>query len=113
MLGMEAKVDSLKQGLESIKKELEKATREDLEKAAQAQPYRDAKRRLEESQRFLALLDAKIASERLLEDLGSVEIVDRALPPLQSISPNRLLATILIAAGLLLDMVGLLLLKTR
>ena len=51
LLGLDAKVASLKVGLENLEKEVEKATSVDIEKARQSRPYFDAKRKLEELQR--------------------------------------------------------------
>ena len=53
------------------------------EDAAKTQPYFEAKRSLEELQRFRQILDAKIASEKIDVDLPKtmmVEIADKAVP---------------------------------
>jgi Mg-chelatase subunit ChlD len=50
---------------------------------AKTQPYFEAKRELEEAQRFRQILDAKIASEKIDVDLPKtmmVEMVDKAVP---------------------------------
>ena len=62
MAGLAAKVASLGQGLTNLMTEVDKATQEDIEKANRAQPYFEAKRRLETMQQYRAALDAKIAA---------------------------------------------------
>ena len=63
---------------------LEDTRKQAAEDTAKTQPYFEAKRQLEELQRFRQTLDAKIASEKIDVELPKtmmVEIVDRAVPP--------------------------------
>jgi hypothetical protein len=95
---------------------LEKASREDIDMASQSRPYYEAKRTLEELQRFRQILDMKIANEKVEVELPKtmlLELVDRAVPPQRPISPDVPRALTLIALGILLDIAGLLLLKDR
>jgi hypothetical protein len=88
----------------------------DVEKANRSQPYFEAKRSLEELQRFRQVLATKIASEKIeleLPKTAMVEIVDRAAPALRPASPNLPRALALIALGVLLDIAGFLLLAGR
>ena len=113
MVGLEVRVASLKKGLESLEEEVGKATTNDMATAAQSRPYFDAKRNLDELQRFRQILDSKMASEKIevqLPKTAIVEITDPAVPALRPISPNLPRALALIALGILLGLVGLLLL---
>ena len=99
--------------LRELWKEVEKVAQRDIEAANQSGPYFEAKRDLEERQRFRQILDAKIASDKIDLEMPKaplVEIVDRATPALRPISPNLPRAVGLIALGILLDLVGLLML---
>jgi hypothetical protein len=85
-----------------------------MEMASQGQPHFEAKRNLDEWQRFRQILDMKIANEKVEVErpkLAMVDIVDLAVPPLRPISPNLPRAFGLIALGILLDIAGLLILK--
>jgi uncharacterized protein involved in exopolysaccharide biosynthesis len=82
--------------------------------ASRTQPYFEAKRNLEDLQRFRQILDMKIASGKIdgsLPNTKFVEIVDRAVPALHPISPNMPRALAVIALGILLDIAGLLMLN--
>ena len=62
---------------------LEYTWKQGAEDAAKTQPYFEAKRNLEELQRFRQILDAKIAYEKIDVDLPKtmmVEVVDKAVP---------------------------------
>jgi len=116
MLGLEARVLSLSNSLDSLRQDMRQAAQQDSETASNSQPYFEARRGLDEQQRFRQILDAKIASEKVdleLPKTTMVEIVDRAVPPMRPISPNLPRASAVIALGLLLDVLGLLLLTGR
>jgi len=88
----------------------------DIVKAEESRPYFEKKRELEELERFRQILSAKIASENIglsLPNSTSVEIVDRALPPLSAISPDRNRAPAMIALGFLFELLGLWMLTAR
>jgi hypothetical protein len=85
-------------------------------RANQVRPYFEAKRDLEELQRFRQVLDMKLASEKVELDLPKttmVEIIDQAAPALRPVSPNLPRALALIAFGVLLDIAGFRLLAGR
>jgi uncharacterized protein involved in exopolysaccharide biosynthesis/beta-lactamase regulating signal transducer with metallopeptidase domain len=116
MDGLDARIASLRRGLTDLQQEVETAKKEDIELANTSHAYFEAKRNLEELQRFRQLLSMKIASEKIevaLPRIGQVEIVDTAIPPLRASTPNRPRATALLMLGLLLEVVGLMLLKDR
>jgi capsular exopolysaccharide synthesis family protein len=92
--GLEARVGSLAQGLMDLSNEVAKATQADVEKANASQPYFQAKRELEERERFRQMLYLKIASEKTDRDLPKtsvVAVVDRAMPGLHPVRPNKVL----------------------
>ncbi len=105
LIGLNAKVVSLREGLTDLEQEVEKATTNDIAKASQSRPYFEAKRRLEELQRFGQILTMKIASENIdmtLPKTAMVEIVDRAQPGLRPVRPNKPLN---IALGIIIGLV--------
>jgi succinoglycan biosynthesis transport protein ExoP len=105
MLGLDTRVVSLSNSLESLKQEVENATTADVAQANRTRPYFDAKRDLEQLERFRSILDAKIAYEKIDVDLPKtmmVEIVDRAVPGLRPVRPNKPLN---IALGIIIGLV--------
>ena len=116
MLGLEARVLSLSNSLDNLQQEVGLATTNDVIRANQTRPYFEAKRQLEELLRFRQILDYKIASERIDQDLpktAMVEIVDRAVPALRPVSPNLPRGLALIALGSLFDVAGFSMLTRR
>ena len=114
MLGLNARVLSLSNSLGNLDAEVEKATTNDVAKASQARPYFEAKRNLDEMQRFRQILDTKIANEKIdvtLPKTMMVEVVDRAMPALRPVSPNLGRALALIVFGVLLDIAGFVMLQ--
>jgi capsular exopolysaccharide synthesis family protein len=98
MSSLDAKVTALRKSLEGLKGEVDTATTNDILKAHQSQPYYDAKRHLEQLQKFGQLLTMKILSEKIDVDLPKttmVEIVDQAQPGLRPVRPNKPLNIIL------------------
>ncbi|SPE59559.1 Capsular exopolysaccharide family [Verrucomicrobia bacterium] len=105
MLGLQAKVASVRESLDQMKKEVDEATKTDISKASESAPYWKAKRELEEQEHFRAILDLKIISEKVdlsLPKTTMVEIVDRAVAPLFASSPNK---TLNIALGVIVGLV--------
>ena len=105
MLGLEARVSSLKTSLEDLEKEVDKAKTNDIANATQSRPYYEAKRKLDELQRFRQILDMKIAAEKIDVELPKtmmVEIVDNAKPGLKPVRPNKPLN---IALGIIIGLV--------
>jgi uncharacterized protein involved in exopolysaccharide biosynthesis len=114
MLGLNARVLSLSNSLGNLDAEVEKATTNDVAKASQARPYFEAKRNLDEMQRFRQILDTKIANEKIDVELPKtmmVQVVDQAVPALRPISPNLPRALALILFGVLLDIAGFVMLQ--
>ena len=105
LIGFSQRVDSLKQGLVKLQLELEKATTSDIERARQTRPYFEAKRKLEEVERFGQILSMKIASEKIeaaLPKSGMVQIMDMAQPGGRPVKPNKPLN---IALGIIIGLV--------
>jgi capsular exopolysaccharide synthesis family protein len=105
ILGLDARVLSLSNSLANLENEVALATTNDVVRANQTRPYFQAKRELEELQRFRQILDWKIASEKIDVDLPKtmmVEIVDKAVPGLRPVRPNKSLN---IALGIIIGLV--------
>jgi polysaccharide biosynthesis transport protein len=105
MLGLDARVGSLKKSLDDLEHEVKQATTNDIVTAAQSRPYFEAKRNLDELQRFRQILDMKIASEKIDVELPKttmVEIVEEAKPGLKPVRPNKPLN---IALGIMIGLV--------
>jgi capsular exopolysaccharide synthesis family protein len=103
--GFDARVTSLKNGLTDLEKEVKEARSEDISTASRSQPYFEAKRNLEELQRFRQLLNMKIASEKIdvaLPKTAMVEVVDSAVAGLRPVRPNKPLN---IALGIIIGLV--------
>lgn len=116
MLALDARVKSTRTSLDQLEKLIKEATRADSDEADRSQPYWEAKRKLEALQRFRQILELKMAQENIDSALPTrmiVEIVDNAVPPRRPSSPNRPRAAALIAFGLLLDIIGLLLVRSN
>jgi capsular exopolysaccharide synthesis family protein len=105
MLGLKTKVRSLEMYLTNLTEEVQKATKEDIDKANQSQPYFDAKRRLEELRKFRAMLDSKISVEQVDKELPKsimVTIIDKAQISAKPVRPNKPLN---IALGIIIGLV--------
>jgi uncharacterized protein involved in exopolysaccharide biosynthesis len=116
LLGLEVKTASLKEGLQRLEEEVTSAKANSQQQAIRSQPYFEAKRKLAALRQFNQLLEQKISAERVEAELpiyAAVAIVDRALPPVRPVSPDRPLAAGLILLGLLLAGTGFVLLKAK
>jgi len=105
MLGLDTRVLSLSNSLANLEMEVALATTNDVIRAGQTRPYFEAKRNLDELQRFRQILDVKIAAEKIDVDLPKtmmVEIVDRAQPSARPVRPNKPLN---IALGIIIGLV--------
>jgi polysaccharide biosynthesis transport protein len=105
MLGLDARVASLKSSLDNFEKEVAQAKAKDIEEANKTRPYFEAKRTLDELQRFRQFLDTKIAGEKIdvaLPKSMMVEIVDKAVPSMRPARPNKPLN---IALGIIIGLV--------
>jgi polysaccharide biosynthesis transport protein len=113
--GLDARVSSLRQGLDDLDQKVAKSLRSEQQTAAASRPYLDAQRELEELQRFRQMLALKIAAEKTdlqLPRNSLVEIVDPAHASTRPSSPNRPRAVGLMASGLVLSLLGLLLARS-
>ena len=116
LLGMDSRVSAVKEQLNKLKHEVEKAKAQDIETEKVTQPFWEAKRKLEDQQRFSQVLAMKIASESIEAALPKktiVEILDLAGTPVRPSYPNRAQAGGLILIGILLDFAGLRLIRAR
>lgn len=103
--GLDAKVDSLRVGVSNMVADVDKALTTDIEKARASRPYYDAKRYLEEQQRFRQILTMKIESEKIDQNLPKsmmVVIMDHAEPGIRPVRPNKPLN---IALGIIIGLV--------
>jgi succinoglycan biosynthesis transport protein ExoP len=105
LLGLDTRVSALREQLKKLNNEVEKAKTNDIASAKQTQPYWEAKRELENLQRFGATLSGKIAYENIEASLPKttmVEIMDDALPGVRPVKPNKPLN---IALGIIIGLV--------
>jgi capsular exopolysaccharide synthesis family protein len=105
ILGLDARVMSLSNSLANLEREVALATTNDVVRANETRPYFEAKRTLEEIKRFRTILDMKIAAEKIDVELPKttmVEIVDRAVPGIRPVRPNKPLN---IALGIIIGLV--------
>ncbi len=94
LTGLEAKVASMEESLKSVQKQVDKAKADDIAEANRSRPYWDAKRKLDELQRFRQAVYVKMEAEITdlkLPKTGMVEIVDTAKTALWPYSPKRAL----------------------
>jgi uncharacterized protein involved in exopolysaccharide biosynthesis len=115
MKGLETKVHALGVSLTNLNEQVAQAIQADIQKASNSQPYFYAKRHLEEKITFRPLLESKIAVEQVDSTSAAlVELIDAAVPPRRPISPDhRPLAGGFIGSGVLLDILGAILLRSR
>jgi polysaccharide biosynthesis transport protein len=105
LLGLDSRVSGLREQLNKLKNEVGKAKTNDIATARQTQPYWEAKRKLDDQQRFSQILAMKIASENIEASLPKstmVEIMDDALPGIRPVKPNKPLN---IALGIIIGLV--------
>jgi succinoglycan biosynthesis transport protein ExoP len=105
MLGLGNRVNAQKASLDKLLAEVEKAKTNDFAQARQSRPYFEAKRKLDELQRFSQLLDIKIASEKIDQNIPktvAVEIMDSAVANPKPVRPNKPLN---IALGIIIGLV--------
>jgi capsular exopolysaccharide synthesis family protein len=105
LLGLDSRVSALREQLNKLKDEVEKAKTNDIANARQTQPYWEAKRKLDDLQRFSQILAMKITSENIEASLPKstmVEIMDDALPGIRPVKPNKPLN---IALGIIIGLV--------
>ena len=115
MIGLEERVKALKQGLERLQSESAKFREQELETIRATRPYYKAKRELEELERAGETINADLAAarERMSSTSSWVEIMDTAELPGRSVSPNRPKATACILLGVLLNVLGVMMLRNK
>jgi len=105
LMGLDSRVSAVREQLNKLKDEVDKAKTNDIATARQTQPYWEAKRKLEDLQRFSQVLQMKIMSEKIevsLPKTTMVEIMDDALPGIRPVKPNKPLN---IALGIIIGLV--------
>jgi len=105
LVGLQTQLDSAKAEVEKLKTEVDGARKVDQEKAENSRPYFSKKQELEELVRFRTILAMKIAAEGIDVSLPKstvVEIVDRAMPGLTPVRPNKPLN---IALGIIVGLI--------
>jgi capsular exopolysaccharide synthesis family protein len=103
--GIDTKVTALKEGLDKLEAEVQKAKDKDIQEARDTRPYFTAKRKLDELLRFGQILSMKIAGENIdlaLPKTAMVEIIESAVPGLRPVRPNKPLN---IALGVIIGLV--------
>jgi succinoglycan biosynthesis transport protein ExoP len=110
IIGLSNRVAGIRATVDRLKSELATARETDIQNAERARPYYEAKRRLEELQKFQAFLSLKMASEKVdvaLPRSMLVEVVDKAEPGVHPVRPKKALNIVLgIVIGLVVG-VGL------
>jgi polysaccharide biosynthesis transport protein len=92
MDALETQVDSARAQLKELDQTLEKAKETDIEQAKKSRDYFDKKRELNSLLTLRQAFEMRIASEKLDEQLPKttmVEIVERAVPSLKPVRPNK------------------------
>ena len=117
IIGLEKRVASNRERLRDLEEEIERASERNLSREQEWRPFYEAKRELEELQRFRQILNLKIASERIDGSLplsGSlVEIVDAAIPPSRANAPSRRQGMAFCLFGFVFNVTGFVLLRTK
>jgi uncharacterized protein involved in exopolysaccharide biosynthesis/beta-lactamase regulating signal transducer with metallopeptidase domain len=109
MLGLQAHVDGLSARRQSLDAEVQKAAQNEDEILQRSRPYFDKKREIEELLRFEQVLALKLTSEQVEQEStrpALIELMDLATPPPSPSTPNRPFATALLALGVLLEILG-------
>ena len=89
---MEARLDASKRAVGDLQKQIEEATERSAKELAASAPYSRAKRDLETLQRqkeaMQMELNQQVVNSQLVRD-ASVDIIDRALPGMRPVRPNK------------------------
>jgi capsular exopolysaccharide synthesis family protein len=105
MKGLDTKVTALRASLQNFEDDVGTATTKDIMAAAKSQPYFQAKRELQERERFRSIIEAKITAEQIdvaLPKTMMAEIVETAKPSMKPARPNKPLN---IALGIVIGLV--------
>jgi uncharacterized protein involved in exopolysaccharide biosynthesis len=114
MIAVEQRVRAGKKALDALETRVEEWKKEDIDLAEKARPYFEAKRKLDELQRFSLALNMKVASETIdsaLPRTSQLEILDPATVA-APVHPGRIRAVTLVGAGLFLALAGLFLARS-
>jgi polysaccharide biosynthesis transport protein len=98
LVGLQAKVDSAKAGMDSIKNSIEEARQKDIEVAQLSAPYYEAKEDLDREKKWYDVLKMKTGQEVVDRDLPKarmVTIIDPAVREEKPVRPNKPLNIIL------------------
>jgi capsular exopolysaccharide synthesis family protein len=104
LVGLKAKVDSMKKGLKTLEEQVAEAKSQDITNAITSQPYFQAKQELEQKKRFCQMLYTRLAAENIDVTLPKtvVTIVDNAVASKSAVRPNKPLN---IALGVVIGLV--------
>jgi succinoglycan biosynthesis transport protein ExoP len=103
--GLDAKVKSMRKGLEGLEAEVSQAETNDIETAKRSRPYFEQKSELEELKRFRTILSMKMETEKMekvLPKTTMVTITENAHPNDRPVRPNK---TLNIALGIIIGLV--------
>jgi len=92
MTGLSNRVTGLTAALKTVQENLDSARKSDLAKAEATRPYYDAKVRLQDLQNFRKVLSMKVSAEQMdvrLPKSALVSIIDRAVPGVRPVRPNK------------------------
>ena len=92
MTSMDIQLVNSQDGVDMLKKQIEDAKQRDIEKALKDRPYFDKKREFEGLQGFARIVNMKLAAEKIdvvLPKSSMVEIMDRAVPGVRPVRPNK------------------------
>ncbi len=103
---MEARLDASKRAVDDLQKQIDEATEKSAKDLASSAPYGRAKRDMEtllrQKEAMQMELNQQVVNSQLVRD-ASVDIIDRALPGMRPVRPNKpLFIAIGAVAGLLL-----------
>lgn len=98
MTSLEVELTMAQAQVDGLKKSVEDAQKQDIEKAQKSRPYFDKRRELEELLQFGRILGMKLEAEKIdlaLPKTTMVEILDTAQPGKKAVRPNKPLNIIL------------------
>lgn len=98
LVGVETKVESLRKRVDSIQLRLDTARSNDIARAEITRPYWEKKREYEQLLSFRRILETRLSLEQVnvtLPRSGMVTIMDRAVPGVRPVKPNKTLNIIL------------------
>jgi beta-lactamase regulating signal transducer with metallopeptidase domain/uncharacterized protein involved in exopolysaccharide biosynthesis len=107
MMGLRAKLSATCQSLAALSNAVSNAFQADAERAKAGKKYFEAKRDLEELERFTSILQSKLEVDRTrVQPPDLIEVVEEAVAPAQPLAANRSRALSLCGVGVLLILTG-------